>query len=82
MIALRIKNVKHFMSQFLGGDAFDSFLLEQASISTYCTFTIDGRENRAFYTSEEWDFPVIPFFGGVERPDRKTSCRERVYHDV
>ena len=55
MIALRIKNVKHFMSQFLGGDAFDSFLLEQASISTYCTFTIDGRENRAFYTSEEWD---------------------------
>lgn len=55
MIALRIKNVKHFMSQFLGGDAFDSFLLEQASISTYCTFTIDGRENRAFYTSEEWE---------------------------
>lgn len=55
MIALKITNVKHFMNQFLAGDAFDSFLLEQASISTYNTFTIDGRENRAFYTSEEWD---------------------------
>ncbi len=55
MIALQIKNVKQFMSQFLAGDAFDSFLLEQASISTYSTFTIDGRENRSFYTSEEWE---------------------------
>ena len=54
MISLQIKNIKQFMNQFLAGDAFDSFLLEQASISTYNTFTIDGRENRAFYTSEEW----------------------------
>ncbi len=55
MIALQIKNIKQFMNHFLAGDAFDSFLLEQASISTYNTFTIDGRENRAFYTSEEWE---------------------------
>lgn len=55
MIALKIKNVKQFMSKFLAGDTFDSFLLEQALISTYNTFTIDGRENRSFYTSEEWD---------------------------
>ena len=55
MIALQIKNIKQFMNQFLAGDTFDSFLLEQASISTYNTFTIDGRENRAFYTSEEWE---------------------------
>ena len=55
MISLQIKNIKQFMNQFLAGDAFDSFLLEQASISTYNTFTIDGRENRAFYTSEEWE---------------------------
>lgn len=55
MIALKIKNVKQFMGKFLAGDAFDSFLLEEATISTYNTFTIDGRENRAFYTSEEWE---------------------------
>ena len=43
------------MSKFLAGDAFDSFLLEQATISTYNTFTIDGRQNRDFYTLEEWE---------------------------
>ncbi len=55
MISLQIKNIRQFMNQFLAGDAFDSFLLEEATISTYNTFTIDGRENRAFYTSEEWE---------------------------
>ena len=55
MIALKITNIKQFMSKFLAGEAFDAFLLEEASISTYNTFTIDGRENRAFYSSEEWD---------------------------
>lgn len=55
MIALKIKNIKQFMAKFLAGDDFDAFLLEQAVISTYNTFTIDGRENRDFYSSEEWD---------------------------
>lgn len=55
MIALRITNVKQFMSRFLGGEDFDAFLLEEASISTYNAFTIDGRQNRAFYTAEEWE---------------------------
>ena len=59
MIALKITNIKQFMSKFLAGEDFDSFLLESASISTYNTFTIDGRQNRAFYTSEEWDDPEI-----------------------
>lgn len=55
MIALKIKNIKQFMGKFLGSEDFDAFLLEEASISTYNTFTIDGRQNRDFYTSEEWD---------------------------
>lgn len=55
MIALKITNVKQFMGKLLGGDDFDSFLLEEASISTYNTFQIDGRQNKAFYTSEEWE---------------------------
>lgn len=59
MIALKIINVKQFMSKLLAGKDFDSFLLESASISTYNTFTIDGRQNRAFYTSEEWEDPEI-----------------------
>lgn len=55
MIALKITNVRHFMSKLLGSGAFDSFLLEEASISTYNTFLIDGHQNRDFYTTEEWE---------------------------
>ena len=43
------------MAKFLAGDDFDAFLLEQAVISTYNTFTIDGRDNRDFYSTEEWE---------------------------
>lgn len=55
MIALRITNVRQFMGKLLGSEDFDSFLLEEASISTYNTFLIDGHQNREFYTAEEWD---------------------------
>ncbi len=55
MIALQIINIKQFMAKFLAGDDFDAFLLEQATISTFNTFTIDGRENRDFYTAQEWE---------------------------
>ena len=59
MIALRIKDVKHFMGRLLGTDFFDIFLLEQAVVTTYNTFTVDGRMNRNFFTSEEWEEPSI-----------------------
>lgn len=55
MIALKITNVKQFMGRLLGGEDFDSFLLEEAAISTYNTFRIDGHQNREFYTSDEWE---------------------------
>lgn len=55
MIALKITNIKQFMGKLLASEAFDAFLLEEASISTYNTFFIDGHQNRDFYTSEEWE---------------------------
>ena len=62
MIALKITNVKQFMGKLLASEAFDSFLLEEASISTYNTFLIDGHQNKDFYTSEEWeDKEIRPF---------------------
>lgn len=62
MIALKITNIKQFMSKLLAGEDFDSFLLEEASISTYNTFMIDGHQNRDFYSSEEWeDKEVRPY---------------------
>ncbi len=62
MIALKITGIKHFMARLLTSDDFDLFLLEEASISTYNTFLIDGHQNKAFYTAEEWeDESVRPY---------------------
>lgn len=62
MIALKITNVKQFMGKLLASESFDSFLLEEASISTYNTFLIDGHQNKDFYTNEEWgDKEIRPF---------------------
>ena len=55
MIALKITNVKMFMGKLLASDNFDVFMLEEAMISTYNTFSIDGHQNRDFYTTEEWE---------------------------
>ena len=59
MIALKITNIKQFMGKLLGSEDFDSFLLEEASISTYNTFIIDGHQNREFYSTEEWEDETI-----------------------
>ncbi len=59
MVALKITNVRQFMEKFLKNGDFDSFLLEEAVVSTYNTFHIDGRQNREFYTAEEWEDKTI-----------------------
>ena len=62
MLAIQIKDVKTFMSKLLSADTFDSFLLEEAQIHTYNTFTIDGHQNRDFYTKEELeDMEIFPY---------------------
>lgn len=57
MVGLQVKNVKGFMNKLLTTECFDSFLLEEATISTYNDFTIDGHINQEFFqgleTSEE-----------------------------
>ncbi len=55
MTAYTITERKNFMSKLLATDCFDSFLLREAVITTYNTFTINGQMEPAFFTSEEWD---------------------------
>src|SRR5574344_1330903 len=55
MQALQITSLKPFMNALLAGDLFDIFLLEEALIATAATYTIDGRINKDFYTTEEWN---------------------------
>ena len=59
MLAIKIKDVKLFMAKLLSADTFDTFLLEEAQIHTFNTFTIDGHQNREFYTKEELEDPEI-----------------------
>ena len=56
MIALGILDIKRFMSAFLVGSLFDDYSLIEAQITTFCTFSIDGRHMRAFYE----DTPADP----------------------
>ena len=53
MTALQISSMKQFMNHLLASETFDSFLLEEAVISTANTFTIDGHVNRKFYQNDE-----------------------------
>ena len=48
-------DVKNFMSKLLIKEDFDNFLLEEASITTFNTFTIDGHIHKNYYTSEEYE---------------------------
>lgn len=59
MTAYKITELKNFMNRLLTTDCFDIFLLEQAVIITYNTFTIDGRLEKEFYTTEEWEEPSL-----------------------
>ncbi len=49
MIAIKILKQKSFMAKLLTTDIFDNFLVEEAVIETFNTFTIDGRIHKDFY---------------------------------
>ena len=61
MIALQITSMKNFMNHLLVADTFDPFLLEEATVSTALTVTIDGHINRDFYPAEERGEDCIPW---------------------
>lgn len=52
MDSLKILDEKTFMSKLLVSDTFDKFLLLEAIIGTYSTFSIDGRLNKEFYLED------------------------------
>lgn len=53
MIAVQIQDIKDFMSKLLLGNAFDSFWLSEASITTSVSYTIDGFLHPGFYDTQE-----------------------------
>ena len=61
MIALQITSMKNFMNHLLVADTFDPFLLEEATVSTALTVTIDGHINKDFYPADERGEDCIPW---------------------
>lgn len=55
MISEKITDVKKFMSKLLLSDAFNEFLINEVSISTFNTFTINGHINKDFFSKEEYE---------------------------
>jgi hypothetical protein len=53
MKAFKIDDIKDFMNQLLLGETFDRFFLVEASVTTYCTFTIDGTLHEDFFDTDE-----------------------------
>lgn len=49
MIVFNILDQKDFMNKLLLSDVFDAFWLNEASITTYNTFSIDGSLHRDFF---------------------------------
>lgn len=74
MLALQITSMKHFMHQLLTDDAFDIFLLEEATISTANTVSIDGHFNRDFYSPEELTSGQIPNYEYTPWNNLKGLC--------
>lgn len=53
MILLQITQLKPFMNQLLLADTFDHFLLSEASITTFTTFSIDGSLHPDFFDPDD-----------------------------
>ncbi len=53
MIALRVTDIKKFMSLLFGGTAFDNFYFVEGDVSVAVDYHIDGKINKAFFTEED-----------------------------
>lgn len=68
MIALQIADIKSFMQKLLLFESFDRFLLLEGTITTFCTFRIDGTLQKSYYAREEQELLAdrnLSFWGEV-----------------
>lgn len=74
MTSFQITDLKNFMATLLASDTFDSFLLEEASITTYNTFHIDGRFVPDFFHKEEEDTSFLEEYSFSKWKDMRPIC--------
>ena len=74
MIAFQVKDIKNFMSKLLTSSLFDSYLLEEATITTYNKFFIDGHSKKEFFQDE----PLLPAYEFSTWSDMRSLCFELI----
>lgn len=74
MTLFQIHSLKDFMGKLLTTDCFDSFLLEEAVITTNCSYIIDGHQKEAFYSQEEWEDSSIRPYNLVTWNEMRSLC--------
>ncbi|MEQ2370522.1 DUF5721 family protein [Blautia sp. CLA-JM-H16] len=52
MLALKIIDIRDFTNKLFIGEVFDKFCLTEATITTFNTFTIDGRLQQDFFDTD------------------------------
>ena len=72
MTAFQIEDIRGFTSQLFVKETFDSFLLKEAKVVTYNSFSIDGRIRHGYFTEEELEENQIEEYSG-ENGFRKAS---------
>lgn len=55
MIALHILDTRAFMKHFLVTNTFDKWCISEGTITTFCTYSIDGSWQRDFYDPDGQD---------------------------
>ena len=78
MRAYKITETGNFMTKLLSGRSFDSFLLEEASLSMQVTWPLDGRINKKFYPDEEWEDPAVHPYPLVSWSEVRSRLRELI----
>lgn len=72
MKSIHIDDKKSFTTKLFVKDDFDSFLLNEAIITTFNTYTIDGHIQQKFYSQEEYELLEKPEF--TKWSDIKKLC--------
>ena len=69
MIALKIEDLKTFTAQLFMGETFDYWLVREANIVTFNSFTIDGRIRQGYYSDEELETNRIEELSSWKLPE-------------
>ena len=76
MINIHIEDKKKFTSKLFLKEDFDDFFVTEVSITTFNTYSIDGRLQKKFYTEEEYEAMGKPEFSKWR--DIKKLCFEMI----